>query len=90
MATDISIFAAKYPGRCAECDQDFEPGDPVGYTDEGQLVGMLCCYESPHRPIDEAVRKATGHTTLPRGKTKADRCDTCFQIPSSNGVCGCF
>lgn len=26
---------------------------------------------------------------MPTGKTKADMCLRCFQIPSSNGVCGC-
>jgi hypothetical protein len=26
---------------------------------------------------------------LPKGRTKADMCGECFQIPSNNGVCGC-
>lgn len=26
---------------------------------------------------------------MPRGKSASDMCKKCFQIPSSNGVCGC-
>lgn len=26
---------------------------------------------------------------MPKGKTKADMCPHCFQIPASNGICGC-
>ena len=79
-------FPANYAGRCGNCGELFESGDDVFYDQGDTLLGQDCCgTASTDGP---AVPKAD-QPVLPRGKTAADRCDTCFQIPSSNGLCGC-
>lgn len=30
-------FTARYPGRCANCDDPIEPGDEIAATDDGYL-----------------------------------------------------
>lgn len=43
-------FEAKYPGRCAECDDRIEPGEQVTYSDD-ELVHVACDRE-PQREDD--------------------------------------
>lgn len=86
----MSHFTAKYAGRCRNCGEIFEPGAEVFYApDEDTVTGWECCGEQDDpRP---AVSEATPvDAVMPRGKTVRDKCPACFQIPASNGVCGCW
>ncbi len=56
------MFEAKYHGRCAECEDEIEPGDRVRYVDGG-LVHVGC--------LDPALR-------VRRRQTKAEVCTTCW------------
>lgn len=85
-------FLASYPGRCANCGDMFEVDDEVFYDADDALRGEACCGD---HGAPDAVR-GTAETlaapierVMPRGASAQDRCDRCFQIPSSNGVCGC-
>lgn len=77
------VFVATYPGKCSGCGDRFPVGSNVKYDDEGNihLVGSHVCNSGFEDNEDKPV--------LPRGRSVADRCPTCFIIPSSNGVCGC-
>ncbi len=44
-------FEAKYPGRCANCDDNITPGDDVTYTPDDELVHAHCDSE-PRREDD--------------------------------------
>lgn len=84
----VSHFSASYAGRCGICGEIFRVGDPLFYTADDVLTGQDCCGGFG----DE--RPGTSETTpidrvMPRGKTVRDRCGACFQIPASNGACGC-
>jgi hypothetical protein len=51
------MFAARYQGRCATCDEQIEPGDMVRYVDDG-LVHLWCLdvsLRSRRRPVVEVV-----------------------------------
>lgn len=37
----MKTFTARYRGRCAECDDEIEPGDEVAYADD-DLVHEDC------------------------------------------------
>ena len=83
------VFKAKFTGKCGNCGEPFEVDDEVRY-DRTTLVGTTCCtIDAPsegdtfNHSRDPAIR------VMPHGKTKRDMCLKCFQIPSSNGSCGC-
>lgn len=80
-------FSASYGGRCGGCGRYFDPGEEVAYETGGTLLAVDCCdgLVTPPAP----PRAAGPEPTMPRGRVLADRCDTCFQIPSTTGVCGC-
>lgn len=80
-------FPALFDGRCSGCGSPFERGSMVFYSaEEGILLLDSCCGEDVQLPEE---RRATEPDVMPRGKTKKDRCNKCFQVPASNGVCGC-
>lgn len=84
----MSHFPARYAGRCGNCNELFAPDAEVFYSAEDALVAWECCGEQ------DETRPGTSEVTpvdkvMPRGKTVRDRCGECFQIPASNGVCGC-
>ena len=35
---EVNTFDAKYPGRCADCGDDIDEGDEIGYIDD-----EICC-----------------------------------------------
>jgi hypothetical protein len=85
----VSI-SASFAGRCGSCNEPFQSGDRVAYNDDDVLVGQSCCPD-----VDEVVTGSGGSESvdlslvMPRGKSVRDRCDQCFQIPSTSGACGC-
>lgn len=82
----MSVFPAEFPGQCAGgCGQHFPPGTLIAVV-EGRVIVQDCCGDIGP---DAAGPAAQPETILPRGKTAADKCRACFQIPASNGVCGC-
>ena len=52
---------AQYPGRCAACDEDFEAGDDIFYSDEDEgwvpIEHDLCL---PNSYYDEEVKEESG------------------------------
>jgi hypothetical protein len=81
-------FSAQYAGRCGNCGEMFEEGEPVVYGADDRLVRVECCAD-PEGQGDPFLSTPEEIKVLPRGKTAADRCGKCFQVPASNGVCGC-
>lgn len=81
-------FPAAYPGRCRNCNELFAVGDEIFYAgNEDTVTGWDCCgAEDEPRPESSTT---PGDRVMPRGKTVQDRCERCFQIPASNGMCGC-
>jgi hypothetical protein len=80
-------FPASYVGRCTNCNEILNPGDEVYYDGSDSLTGWDCCGatdEARNTPETSTIERV-----MPRGRTAKDRCGTCFQIPSTNGVCGC-
>ena len=49
-----ATFEAKYPGRCAACDERITPGDTVTYDDD-ELVHAACEVTSLPHPRDTAA-----------------------------------
>lgn len=85
----IYHFPAAYPGRCGGCNEPFAVGDEVFYAQpEDVLMAWECC--GPGEVPDSVASLVTpADKVMPRGKTVQDRCERCFQIPASNGMCGC-
>jgi hypothetical protein len=82
-------FPASYAGRCGNCGENFGPGTQVTYAQpDDLLIGMECCGEL-EEPVSAESQVTPADKVMPRGKSARDRCDRCFQIPASNGVCGC-
>jgi len=85
------MFKAKYDGRCPSCDEPISQGEDVTMVDSDR--GRVTVHA--HHVDDGEIHIETGpradHTTgtMPRGRTVSDRCGVCFQIPASNGDCGC-
>lgn len=42
-------FAARYPGRCAACDDPIEVGDLLTYDEDNEVVHANGC-DQPRRP----------------------------------------
>lgn len=82
-----ATFTAQHAGRCGNCGDLFAPGDEVFYVEGDTLIAFECCGTAePEHATSDAAQKIE---VMPRGKTARDRCGTCFQIPATNGVCGC-
>lgn len=98
------VHRAEQGGNCARCQLPYRTGDWI-FRDLGVMVGVNCCATSEDipswtgDPIPMGEERALGgdedddfvalSTVLPTGRSKADMCRQCFQIPSNNGVCGC-
>lgn len=84
-------FPARYTGRCGNCDEVFIEGAEVFYAPpDDVLMGVECCGEVAAIDSRSTVSEVTpADKVMPRGKSARDRCDQCFQVPASNGVCGC-
>jgi hypothetical protein len=78
----IKAFEAKYSSRCGNCGEDINPKDKVFY-DGKRVLGVECC-TSEFTP--ENREREPDIPVMPRGKTAADRCDSCFIIHASGQV----
>lgn len=84
----MSPFAAHFPGRCGKCGEVFDIGTNVFYTTPDDiLLGWDCCGASDEP--DAASMVTPPDRVMPRGKTARDACGRCWQIPATNGACGC-
>lgn len=84
----MSHFNARYAGRCTSCGTPFEIGAALFYTDDDALAGQECC-GGEEEPRTAPLDVVPADRVMPRGRVAGDRCSRCFQIPASNGVCGC-
>jgi hypothetical protein len=96
-------FPANYAGACGTCPAPISVGDRVFYATQGSehVSGLDCCGDRPDDDLAPARRADDGLTAddetpadaiarvMPRGRTARDACGTCWQIPSTNGSCGC-
>jgi hypothetical protein len=95
-------FLAKYEGNCGACNQPIAVGDAVFYASGNEAaIGLECCgdrpddelvvYQLPGEPLtaDDEHPAENIAKVLPRNRTRADMCPTCWQIPANNGACGC-
>lgn len=88
-------FSAKYHGLCLSCDEDIKPGESIvshpdaGFIHEECIEDVGSVRESNGADFDSFTWGRAPIAVLPRGKTSKDRCGKCFQVPASNGVCGC-
>ena len=99
MLTTRRMFMASQASGCATCIADILPGDAIFYGPGNEAAsGMDCCGDKPdadpavtQRPDDAGDEDLTvdPRKVTPRGRTARDRCPTCFQIPATNGACGC-
>jgi hypothetical protein len=95
--TGRRAFKAAYAGACTSCSAAILPGDDVFYAPGNEGVsGLDCCGDKPDEDLvvvqrrdteDEAQLTVDVAQVLPRNPRAA--CPTCWQIPASNGACGC-
>lgn len=71
-----SVFTAQYLTDCSGCDEPICPGEDARSDGEGGWV----------HADDQCERVVTG---APHRNRPVMPCVGCFQIPASNGVCGC-
>lgn len=94
------VHLATSSGDCAGCDYTYVKGDWVFRNNTGVLLGVSCCapqYVAGLGGGGSSVVAEDGEgrdfvplsQVMPHGKSRADMCPDCFQIPSTNGVCGC-
>lgn len=87
-------------GSCDTCGKSYLKDDWVFRKPNGQVFGMNCCgntetISAPASYAELMEDDAEGREfvpisqVLPKGKTKADMCLSCFQITAGNGSCGC-
>lgn len=95
-------FQARYDGECFTCRGPIAAGDEVFKAGDNEAVsGLDCCgdrldeelvaFQLPGEPLtaeDEHPAENIAKV-LPRNRTRADMCPTCWQIPANNGSCGC-
>lgn len=89
-------FPARYSSRCNPCDEEIKPGEFILMHPDAGAVHEEC-FDDVNQPVqsngaafDSFNRGRPPIPVLPRGKTSKDRCNKCFQVPASNGECGCF
>lgn len=84
-------FPAKYNGQCIPCDELISVGDEVTMvdSDRGRITIHAHCAEDGEIHVESRSGRPDHTATIPRGRTASDRCNRCFQIPASNGSCGC-
>jgi len=101
-ATTRRSWVAVHDTACGTCAGRIVPGDRFFFAAGGDVAsGLDCCGDRPDSDLLPTVRSDEGLSvdeddpstviarTLPRGKTAADACPRCWQIPSSSGTCGC-
>lgn len=95
-----NMFTAKWDGKCFKCLAPILIGDRAFFSgmDRTNIFGEDCCgslTEAELMMSNKAVDVADDGMTvepssvMPRRAHVKDMCRKCFQIPSSNGVCGC-
>lgn len=82
-------FPANYNGLCIPCGEDIKRGEMIVVSDVG-YVHEDCREDvgkAPEMPAKSRSSRPDHTATIPRGKTAADRCDSCFIIhtPGQNG-----
>lgn len=91
-------FALRYGTRCANCNLLLESGEPAFYMQGRDMpIGLDCCGDLPEAELAPPIVRGDPEVDLmvaqsqvmPRGRNAQDMCSKCFQIPASNGVCGC-
>lgn len=86
-------FPARYPGLCIPCGDPIKVGESITNHPEHGYIHEKCTdvqpAESNGADFDSFTRGRAPIAVLPRGKTTKDRCNGCFQVPASNGACGC-
>lgn len=85
------MFKARYEGTCPACEDPINIGEEVTMidSDRGRVTVHIPCAEDGVVISAASVGRPDHTALIPRGKTARDICGGCFQIPSSNGVCGC-
>lgn len=79
-------FTARWPFTCACCGVEQPEGTMAKYDDHGHLRSN----EPDHmdiEPLDPQIETRDRNLrveVMPRGKTKADRCDECFMIHATS------
>lgn len=73
----MQTIRSKIEHTCVVCGDQISVGDRVAIR-RGQRICEECA----------TAEEWIAHT-LPRGKTPADACPHCWQIPSSSGHCEC-
>jgi hypothetical protein len=95
-----SATVAQYRGVCITCGGSVQPGDMIFYAPGNEAPsGLDCCGDRPDEDLIVTQRRddlaAEDELTvdlasvMPHGRTVRDACPTCWQIPASNGSCGC-
>jgi len=89
----LDAFKAVDPGWCDRCQRWIVKDEWIFRDGKGRTVGVDCCATDGDRPApvadynpDEEVGLAQ---VMPLRRSRADMCPNCFQIPASNGTCGC-
>ena len=80
-------FPARFSGtKCADCQRTIYKDELIEWNQDDEIIGSRCCGtgDEPRSVTADGLERV-----LPQGKTRADMCARCFQIPSSSGVCGC-
>lgn len=85
-------FMAKYDGLCLPCGEEIHKGEWLTTHREYGFIHEECTDIEPAQAtnIPRHGQPAPPELVLPGGKTTKDRCSECFQVPASNGECGCF
>jgi len=89
----MDSFAARYRSLCNPCGEDIKPGEYIKMHPDVGAVHEECFEDVGKAPQTDSYGREPGYNvpdTMPRGKTASDRCGKCFQIPSTNGSCGCY
>lgn len=94
-------WVAAYDSSCATCTARIAPGDLYFIAPGGQTAsGLDCCGDRDDADLvvtqraeedggdDESPVTAIARV-MPRGRTVGDACPKCWQVPASNGTCGC-
>ena len=83
---------------CSRCERSCRLGEFAFRDNEGKLVGVSCCATEddisvPKDAFGELADDFEGRDfvalsqVMPRGRSAADKCPRCFQIPANNGAC---
>ena len=98
-SSKVRPVAAEYRGACNTCGHEYPVGTLIFRDSSEGWSRVECCgdkedvratgYDEPVSDYDPDGALVPLEQVMPRGRTKADACPKCFQIPSNAGVCGC-